>query len=66
MIEIENDCVGCPQGCIRCGRKKVPHFYCDYCGEECDDLYDVRGDQFCKECTLKELQIDIVQELELD
>lgn len=66
MIKRENDCVGCPMGCISCGRKKVPHLYCDCCGEEADELYDVHGDQFCKDCTLKELQIDIVQELELD
>lgn len=64
MIKIEDDCVGCPQGCIRCGRKKVPHLYCDSCGEECDELYKVHHDQFCKDCTLKELQIDIAKELE--
>lgn len=34
MIRYENDCVGCPQGCIHCGRKHSPHIYCDICGGE--------------------------------
>jgi hypothetical protein len=52
MVRVENDCVGCPQGCINCGRKYVEHFYCDKCGEE-DTLYEsYNGEQLCKECLI--------------
>lgn len=55
MIKIENDCVGpCPQGCINCGRKHVPHYYCDACGEETDpdELHEnsVSGGHICIHC----------------
>lgn len=56
-IEIENDCVGCPMGCIECGRKHSPHpFYiCDECDEEVEELYEDEDDgtQLCMECALK-------------
>lgn len=54
MIKIENDCVGCPQGCINCGRKHTPHWYCDRCDAEVDEgeLYKVDGEQICEECLL--------------
>lgn len=52
MVRVENDCVGCPQGCINCGRKHVEHFYCDKCGEE-DTLYEsYNGEQLCRECLI--------------
>ena len=52
MIRYENDCVGCPQGCINCGRRSVQHLYCDKCDEEYDaeDLYDVDGEMLCIDC----------------
>lgn len=55
MIRIENDCVGCPQGCINCGRKSVLHWYCDRCEAEVDDgeLWKYDGEELCMEC-LKE------------
>lgn len=50
MREVENECVGCPQGCIHCGRDEVVHFYCDECGEE-DVLRQVDNDtQLCPDC----------------
>lgn len=54
MIRYENDCVGCPQGCINCGRKHTPHFYCDKCGEEFEPeaLYDYDGEMVCANCLL--------------
>lgn len=54
MIRIENDCVGCPQGCISCGRKHIPHYYCDECEEEIseNDMYDDDGEMLCRECLL--------------
>lgn len=58
LITVDN-CVGCPQGCIHCGKwheQEVEALICDSCGEECDELYDDSddsGDQLCKECLLK-------------
>ena len=52
MLKFEDDCVGCPQGCIMCGRRHTPYFYCDRCGEcyEPEDLYDVGGEMVCAAC----------------
>lgn len=56
MIKIEDDCVGCPQGCINCGRRHTPHYYCDNCGDECDPTemyrYDDDDTILCRECLL--------------
>lgn len=60
MIEYEDECVGCPQGCIHCGRKSVPHYYCDECEEELDpnDMYgDIDDEIFCRECFLDKYRI---------
>lgn len=58
MIQFEDECVGCPQGCISCGRKHVPHFYCDNCGEEIDldDLYKDDDEMLCRDCILSRFQ----------
>lgn len=51
MIEYENECVGCPQGCIYCGRNiPTPHLYCDECDAAVDTLYEYAGEQFCAKC----------------
>lgn len=50
MIKYENDCVGCPQGCIHCGRDKTQHLYCDKCDEDVEELYKVDGEELCEEC----------------
>jgi DNA-directed RNA polymerase subunit RPC12/RpoP len=54
MIRYEDDCVGCPQGCVHCGRDHSPHYYCDECGDEFspDELYDVDDRMLCAECAL--------------
>ena len=50
----ESDCVGCPQGCIRCGREiDYDVWECDECGESTFDYdefeHDGRND-YCPEC----------------
>ena len=57
MKRFENDCVGCPQGCINCGRKHVACWYCDDCGDACDpdELYDYDDEELCEYCVLKRI-----------
>ena len=52
MIKFENECVGCPQGCVHCGRDKTQHLYCDRCGADCEELYVFDGEELCEECLL--------------
>lgn len=62
MVRYENDCVGCPQGCIHCGRKHMPHCYCDECGCEIDyrsERWDADSDyHVCEECEPDEEEED--------
>lgn len=52
----DNFCVGCPQGCINCGRKHdVLVIECDRCGELIYDIDDVVENEYgyddlCKDC----------------
>lgn len=57
MMQIENDCVGCPQGCIDCGRKRTPHYYCDNpkCRAE-ETLYHTEDGDFCADCVLERFE----------
>lgn len=54
MIKYEDYCVGCPQGCINCGRKHLPVPYCDECGDElsADDMYKMDDKMLCGHCVL--------------
>ena len=52
MIKYENECVGCPQGCIHCGRDKTQHLYCDVCKNDCETLYIEGSYELCEECLL--------------
>lgn len=62
MIEYQDDCVGCGLPCTPdCGYyQKVPHYFCDCCGDECDtdELYTgpETGADLCEACVLKELK----------
>lgn len=56
MVEYENDCVSCDPFCINCGRKRVPHYYCDECGDEAK-LYEYEGSQYCERCVLQFLPV---------
>lgn len=54
--EVENFCVGCPQGCINCGRKHdVTIYYCDECETQDVDLYEWNGRELCEDCIKEEL-----------
>lgn len=58
MVRYENDCVDCPQGCIDCGRKRTPHYYCDNpkCGDEAT-LYEYESEQLCADCLLSKFKV---------
>ena len=55
VIKYENECCGCATEsypCLgsACPNRHVPHFYCDKCGEDVEELYKVDGEELCEEC----------------
>lgn len=54
MVHVENDCVGCPQGCIRCGRQYDYYVWeCDECGNQFyseDEVVRINGKDYCDRC----------------
>lgn len=59
MLRIEDECVGCPQGCINCGRRHVTRLYCDECETEVSEPSDLRwfdGKQLCEKCILDKFE----------
>ena len=58
MKKFENECVNCDLPCIGsfCRYLNVPHYYCDYCGEE-ETLYDYDGDEVCASCLLQQFTV---------
>jgi len=70
MIKYQNDCVGCPDGVPCMGRacpyRHVPHFYCDECGDEADELREFDdGRQLCNSCLLAQFPPVEIGESEL-
>lgn len=67
MVKYENQCVDCAvpgYPCLgsSCPRRNVPVYYCDKCGEECDELVEIDGEHYCEECAtdyLKEMFDDL-------
>ena len=61
MIKYENDCFDCPKeiGCLGfgCPLYRVPHYYCDKCKDETDNLYQLYEMHLCKDCLLKTVPI---------
>ena len=47
-IKYEDCCVGCPQGCINCGRKRVEVHKCDSCGNYAQ--YQIDDEDLCEDC----------------
>jgi hypothetical protein len=58
MKRIENHCCDCAApgypclGSI-CPNRNVEVHYCDKCGEELEEIYEVEGEELCEDC-LKE------------
>lgn len=58
MIKYENECCDCATGaypCLgnSCPNINVPHYYCDECGVECNEiehLYCYDGEELCLDC----------------
>lgn len=54
MVKYEDECCDCavpayPCSGSRCPLKKVSHYYCDECEDECG-LYDFDGEELCLNC----------------
>lgn len=51
MTEYENECLGCdvPYMGSHCPNRRVPHYYCDDCGEEID-IYEFEEEELCIDC----------------
>lgn len=60
MTVTENNCVGCPQGCIHCGRSRQEVIKCD--GYRCDEYakYFIDGEDYCEECA-RQLMIETMK-----
>ena len=57
MVKTENECLGCTSlglPCIgrSCRNLRVPHYYCDKCGEE-KGLFHFDGEELCAECIVE-------------
>lgn len=59
MEKTVNECVGCRdlgKPCLgsACPNRNILKFFCDRCGIEMTDIYDVDGEELCEDC-LKEM-----------
>jgi DNA-directed RNA polymerase subunit RPC12/RpoP len=58
MLKIEDHCCGCaapgyPCEGDACPRRHVKVYYCDKCGAELDEVYEVDGEDLCEDCLKK-------------
>lgn len=62
MIKYENECCDCGLPCLgdRCPNRNVRRLYCDKCGNDCRELYEVDGEQLCDDCLLEYAKRNIV------
>ena len=58
MKKIENDCVSCGLPCLgdSCPNRNVPHYYCDKCGAEEENIYKYDGQELCLDCIVEQLE----------
>ena len=62
---VDDDCVGCPQGCVHCGRGEYEVYYCDKCGFTTKDLYiGPKGKEFCWDCYKEQFISKICDDLD--
>ena len=54
MVRYENRCVDCGLPCMgeSCQNRNLPVTYCDECGEEIQEAYEVDGEELCDGCCL--------------
>ena len=55
MREIVNMCCDCaapgyPCRGSACPNRRVPVYYCDKCGAELDEVYEVGNEELCEDC----------------
>lgn len=55
MVWYENECCDCaspmyPCRGESCSFRRVPHYYCDKCKENVEELYEVDGEELCEDC----------------
>ncbi len=60
MIRYENECCDCASPaypCIgeHCARRRTPHYYCDECKEEFEDIYEYEDAELCIGCIEQKL-----------
>ena len=55
MKVVENNCVGCPQGCIGCGRNHQEVVKCDSVNCEEYATYTTENGDYCDDCLQAEL-----------
>lgn len=59
IVRYENTCVGCPQGCIHCGRDGYyPIHACDRCEAEFINLYKWDDGELCLGCIIEDLDLE--------
>ena len=61
MVKRENHCCDCaapgyPCRGSACPLVDVEVYYCDKCGDELDEIYDVDGMELCEYCLKKEFR----------
>lgn len=61
MTKLENRCCDCaapgyPCLGMSCSLRRVEVHYCDRCGEELDEIYDVGDEELCERCLREEFR----------
>lgn len=64
MIRIENRCCDCAvpgYPCLgnACSLRNMEVHYCDTCGDELDEIYEVDGEELCEYCLKERFRKDI-------
>lgn len=61
MVKLENRCCDCATPAYPCRGSACPLmdievYYCDKCGDELDEIYDVDDKELCEHCLKKEFR----------